>query len=102
MPYSVVGGLIGGAVGTLVSPTWVSVLVSTLVGTFAGMFIGGVFPIDYKLTLMLYKAVRILDPNMPVVMEYYERTEVYGGPATNLYRDEIYYDSITYTQEYWQ
>ena len=99
LPHSVVGGLIGAAVGTLTPAGGVSTIVGTVVGALGGMFLGGVFPIDYKITVMLYKRFRILEPAMPTIVEYYERTAVYGGPSNDLYEDELYYDTRTYTQE---
>lgn len=102
LPHSVVGGLIGAAVGTLAPSGGISTIVGTVVGALAGMFLGGVFPIDYKITVKLYKRYRILEPSMPTVIEYYERTAVYGGPSDNLYESELYYNTDTYTREYWE
>lgn len=102
LPHSVVGGLIGAAVGTLVPSGGISTIVGTVVGALAGMFLSGVFPMDYKITVMLYKKVRTLEPGIPTVMQFYERTAVYGGPSNNLYETRLYYNTDTYTREYWE
>lgn len=102
LPHSVVGGIIGGAIGSLIPGPKLSIAVGTVIGSLAGMFTGGVFPIDYKITVMFYKKVRVLEPGTPTIMEFYERIAIYGGPSNNLRDTELYYDARTYTEEYWE
>lgn len=93
LPCSVVGGLVGGVVGGAVG--------SAVAGAVAGMFLGGIFPIDYKITVLFLKKSRIAEPGVPTIMEYYERVAVYGGPSSNLYQTELYYNTRTYIREQW-
>lgn len=100
MPHSVVGGLIGSAIGSFIPSVGLSTIIGGVLGTLAGTFLGGVFPVDYKITVMLYKRFRYIQMAQPTVIEYYERVAVYGGPANNI-NTTLYYNTDTYTQEYW-
>lgn len=97
LPHSVVGGLIGSAVGSLFSGG-TAVVVGAVAGAMAGMFLSGMFPVDYKLTVSFQQMFHILDPNIPVVAEFYEEIHVYGGPSNDLYESELYSDVRTYTE----
>lgn len=101
LPYSVVGGLIGTAIGTMLPGGAISAIGGNVVGALAGMFIGGIFPSDYNITVKFLQRYRFLEPTQPTVMEFYERTAVYGGPSNNLYKTQLYYDTNTYTREFW-
>lgn len=102
LPHSVVGGLIGAAVGSQIPSAGLSTIVGTVLGSLAGMFIGGVFPVDYKLTVKFQKMIRILEPGNPTIIEHHDRVAIYGGPSNNLYATTFCYDTNTYTREAWE
>ena len=102
MPLSVVGGLIGSALGSAVPSGGVSTIVGAVLGTLAGTYLNGVFPIDYKLTVIFLKQVRLLVAGNPSVLEYNEEFGVYSGPVNDLYETELYYNTKTYTDEYYE
>ena len=97
LPHSVVGGLIGSAVGSLIPSGGLSTMVGAVVGALGGMFLSGVFPVDYKITVMALKQFRILSVG-PAEIEYYEREVVYGGPAAQLQSTTLYFDSRSYIE----
>lgn len=101
LPHSVVGGLIGGAIGTLVPGPVLSTVIGAVLGTLIGTFLTGVFPVDYKLTVQYLKRLRTLELALPTVIEFYERTAIYGGPNRNLYETTLHYSTRTYTEQYW-
>ena len=75
--------------------------IGVVVGSVAGVLIGGVFPVDYKLTVSFNRKSRILAPLYPTVVEFQERANVYGGPSRNLYQRCFYSNTCNYTVEQW-
>lgn len=97
LPHSVVAGLISGKLASYVSGPIVSALVGAVVGAVGGMFLSGVFPVDYKITVMTLKQFRILSVG-PTEIEFYEREVVYGGPAAQPQSTTLYFDSRSYIE----